>query len=71
MTDIHNLAGDFYMMINLQLAKNMHSSLLNFEHMSLHYLEYWRGNWSVSDVTDHAGVTYSTSNHNFIQYILT
>ena len=38
MTDIHNLAGDFYMMINLQLAKNMHSSLLNFEHMSLHYL---------------------------------
>ena len=21
------------------------------------YIEYWRGNWTVSDVTDHAGVT--------------
>ena len=20
-------------------------------------IEYWRGNWTVSDVTDHAGVT--------------
>ena len=38
MTDIHNLTGDFYMMIYLQLAKNMHSSMQNFEHLSLHYL---------------------------------